>query len=67
MGRANIDLLLRPRFCPAAQDAAAWEDKNMRAVAVNDGQLKIAIEWRGHYRFPFHNKDYLPLKETFLI
>jgi hypothetical protein len=52
--RTHVNGLFGPRFNPAAEDPAAGENKRMRAVSIDNSQLKIAVKGRGGYRFPFH-------------
>jgi hypothetical protein len=52
MGRADGDLFLGFHLDPAFQSTPAWEHKRVRAVVVNDGNLKIAVERRGGDRLP---------------
>ena len=54
MGGVNVDPLLALHLHPAAKDAAAREDKRMRAISVDDGQFEIAVNGRVGYRFPVH-------------
>jgi hypothetical protein len=51
-GTQAVELLVRFRFQPTVNGTAAREDERMNAVAVKDGQLKIAIEWRSRNRLP---------------
>jgi len=45
--RADVDALFGFGIEPSAQYSTAWEHQGMRAVAIDDGQLKIAVEWGG--------------------
>src|SRR5690348_13360584 len=64
--RAHADRLARPlvpvgreprlglRVDPSAENAPAREHESVRAVVVDDGQLKVAVERRVGYRLPPH-------------
>lgn len=52
MGRAHVQPLLGFRVHPAAENAPAGKHQRMRPVIVDDGQLKVAGEWRGGDTFP---------------
>jgi len=52
MGRPHIEPLLGLYLHPAVENAAARKDKRVRAIIIDDGQLKIAVERRGGYVLP---------------
>jgi hypothetical protein len=53
----NVDPLLSLCVDPSAQNAPTGEDERMWAVPINDGQLKIAVEWCGRNRLPLHTSS----------
>lgn len=52
MGRPHVQPFLGLYFHPAVENAAAREHKRMRAVIIDDGQFKVAVERRGGYLLP---------------
>jgi hypothetical protein len=54
MRRADVDPRLGFCINPAAEDAAARKDEGMRAIVIDDGQLKVAVERCSRYRVPIH-------------
>jgi len=50
----HLDPLFSFRIDPAAKDAARRERERVRAVIVDDRDLKIAAERRGQNRLPVH-------------
>ncbi len=50
MGRAHVDPLSQFGIYPTARNPATGEDERVRLVFVNNGELKIALVWRGRYR-----------------
>jgi hypothetical protein len=51
--RLHFDLLFRLCLSPASQYSAAREHKGMRRlVAADDGEFKVAVEWRSRDRLP---------------
>jgi len=41
---------------PAVEKTATWKRERMGAVVIDDGKLKVAVEWRGDDRLPFHGQ-----------
>src|SRR5450631_4626093 len=52
MGRPHVQPFLGLHFHPAVENAAAREHERMRAVIIDDGQLKVALERCGGYLLP---------------
>ena len=52
MGRPHVQPFLGLHFHPAVENAAAREHERMRAVIIDDGQFKVAVERRGGYMLP---------------
>ena len=52
MGRPHVEPLFGLHFHPAVENAAAREHERMRAIIIDDGQFKIAVERRGGYFLP---------------
>ena len=52
MGRPHVQPFLGFHFHPAVEYAAAREYERVRAVIIDDGQLKIAAERRGGNLLP---------------
>ena len=56
MRRTHLDPLFGFHSDPPYRGAAARKHQRVLAVLVDDGQLKVAIEWRGRYRVPLHTE-----------
>src|SRR5664279_1426371 len=54
VGRPHVQPFLGFHFHPAVENAAAREHERMRAVIIDDGQFKVAVERRGGYLLPHH-------------
>jgi hypothetical protein len=55
MGGVNLDLLFRRGLYPAAAgNLAARENERMSLAFIDDGELKIAVEWRARDGFPHY-------------
>src|SRR5476651_1551590 len=52
VGRPHVQPFLGLHFHPAVENTAAREYERMRAVIINDGQFKVAVERRGGYLLP---------------
>ena len=52
MSRAHVQPFLGFQFHPSAGDAPAWEYERMRAIVIDDSQLKVAVERRAGYMLP---------------
>ena len=51
-----VEQLFRLGVDPAVEKTATWKGERMGAVVVDDGNLKLAVEWRGGDRLPFHTQ-----------
>lgn len=56
MRRVNVHLLLSADLYPAMKNAAARKHERVRAVYVDDSQLKIAVKGCGRYGLPIHGQ-----------
>lgn len=63
MGRVDVEPLARLRLGPAAIDAPARKNQSMRAVAIDHGELKIAVERRAGNGLP-HLNDHAAADES---
>lgn len=52
MGRPHVQPLLGLHFHPSVENTPAREYEHMRAVIIDDGQFKVAVERRGGYLLP---------------
>lgn len=52
----HVDAFLGLGIDPTTKDASGWKRERVRAVIIDDGQLKIAVERRGGDWFPLHKK-----------
>jgi hypothetical protein len=59
VGRSDRHPPLRRSIDPAAVNVAAWEDERVQlTVFVQDGKLKVTIEWRSRDGFP-HEQQFM--------
>lgn len=52
MGRPHVDPLLGFGIDPPGENPAARKHERVRALAVEDGELKVAVEGRAGDRLP---------------
>jgi hypothetical protein len=50
--REHVQPLFGTGVYPASHNAAAWKNKRMRAVLIDDGKLQITIKGRYRDRLP---------------
>ena len=49
-----VEQLFRLGVDPAVEKTATWKYERMGAVVIDNGNLQVAVKWRGDDRLPFH-------------